>query len=439
MAERNAYAVLGLRKGASDQEIKQAYIEMVKRYDPEKHTERFMIIQGAYKRLQDPKRRAKEDILTFNPPEGEFHFLEEEKAEEAQLEELNTLVRDTETRLRDAAGDEAAAARATLVRLLMRRSFLHVSKKLWAEAIRDWNDTLKHDPSNVRAKNNLVFAYVTLGHSYALHMLQDEAAELWEKALQMNPDNVEVIHNLALCYEQLGDREKSQKYWTETIRRWKARLDQDPENEYLKCMIIEVHRHHGGAIESGGEGGAANGSGGARSSAIEQYREVLRLNPTDFEAHFQICQALMDEQKREEAAVELERLSRAHPKNVEVMNLLGWAQLNSGQVDNAFHTWRRSLAVDPKNYATKDTLVRAHLMMGKKLRESGLFTPALVHFKQLLKYLGNNSPEVHMELGITFDMKGDIRSAAAEYTQVIQLDPKNKIARKALTDLKLRR
>lgn len=431
MAERNAYVVLGLRKGASEQEIKQAYVELVKKYDPEKHTDRFMVIQTAYKRLQDAKRRAKEDIFTFNPPFGEFHFLPNEKPTPQEEHNLDSVVREAEIKLRDSEHDNPEA-RNQLSLQFMKRSYQSVSRKLWAEAIRDWNQILKMDAGHVRAKNNLIFAYVTLGHSYALHGLEEEAAELWEKALQMNPDNLDVIHNLAICYEHKENKEKAQRYWGETVRRWKTQLDKEPDNEYLKNCIIEIHRHHGGELDTKqGEGD--------RKPAIAQYREVLKYNPNDFEAQFQIAQALMEEQKWEEASAELERLSRSHPKNVEVLNLLGWALLNSGQVDNAFQVWRRSLALDPKNFATKDTLIRAHLSLGKKLRESGLFTPALVHFKQLARYLGNDSPEAHMEIAITYDMKGDIRSAAAEYNLVVQLDPKNKVARKALTELKMKR
>ena len=74
MPEQNAYAVLNLRKGATEQEIKHAYVELVKRYDPEKHTERFMVIQNAYERLRDPEKRAKEDVFTYNYVKGEFMF-----------------------------------------------------------------------------------------------------------------------------------------------------------------------------------------------------------------------------------------------------------------------------------------------------------------------------------------------------------------------------
>src|SRR5262245_15757900 len=97
MAEQNAYTILNLRKGATDQEIKLAYVEMVKRYDPEKHTERFMVIQNAYEKLKDPKKRAHEDVFTYNFLKGEFVWTDDEKTNEPlpdiqnrikQLEEL---------------------------------------------------------------------------------------------------------------------------------------------------------------------------------------------------------------------------------------------------------------------------------------------------------------------------------------------------------------
>ena len=176
----------------------------------------------------------------------------------------------------------------------------------------------------------------------------------------------------------------------------------------------------------------------SRDSAINEYREILKINPNDFDAQFQIASTLMEEQKWEEAVQELKKIHQSHKKNVEVMNLLGWALLNSGQVDNAFAIWKKALVIDPSNSSTKDNLVKAHLSLGKKLRENGLYTPALVHFKALLKYLPR-SAEVHFEIGSTYSMKGDIHSAMREFNITLRLDPKNKLAKKAISALKLRR
>ena len=130
MAEQSAYAILNVRKGADEQEIKRAYVELVKRYDPEKHTERFMVIQSAYERLRDPRKRAKEDVFTYNYLKGEFVFAPEEK-EEDPLPEVLARIRDLERQL--AEQPDNPAVKPALILNLMKRSYRNAQKKLWAE------------------------------------------------------------------------------------------------------------------------------------------------------------------------------------------------------------------------------------------------------------------------------------------------------------------
>ena len=88
--DKNAYSILGLRKGATLEEIKRAYVALVKKYDPEKHTDRFMVIQKAFDQLKNPVTRAREDVYTFNFVKGEFSFSSEEKtqATDEQIEQV---------------------------------------------------------------------------------------------------------------------------------------------------------------------------------------------------------------------------------------------------------------------------------------------------------------------------------------------------------------
>ena len=46
------YDILGLKRGASPQEIKRAYFTMVRKYSPEKDPEKFREIRDAYEHLQ---------------------------------------------------------------------------------------------------------------------------------------------------------------------------------------------------------------------------------------------------------------------------------------------------------------------------------------------------------------------------------------------------
>jgi molecular chaperone DnaJ len=448
--EQNAYLVLNLRKGASEGEIKAAYIEMVKRYDPEKHTDRFMQIQSAYERLTDVKKRAKEDLLVYNYQQGEFHFSDDEKVARS-LEEAVAIIREKDAVARQNPTDPSA--RQALVSAYMNHSFLNCQKKLWQEAINDWNAVLQIDPTHQRAKSNLIFANSYLGYYYALHDLLDESIVRWEAALQMDPDNLSVLHNLAIAATKSNNNDKAARYWAETLKRWKTLLDKNPGDEYLRSLVIEAHRFLGDraldkpqvAIPSPTSSSAVSTSPQVASTsdsvvsvgAAESFREVLKYNPGDFEARFSLASTLMNEGKFAESIEELKKLQVEHPKNLDIMNLLGWAYLNSAQIELAFSTWRRAMAQDPRNHTIKDSMARARLAVGKKLKEGGQFTPALVHFRELQKLMPNTW-EVHYEIAEIMMKKGDKRTALVEFQKVLELDPKNKLARKAINDLKLR-
>lgn len=427
--QQNAYTILGLRKGASEKEIKAAYVELVKRYDPEKHTERFMLIQGAYEKLRDQKKRAKEDVFTYNYARGEFSYTSEERSEEDSLPDVIGRIRQLEEQLKQDPSNPSA--KPALIANYMKRSYRHTHKKLWMEAIKDWVNVLRLDSTHQRAKNNLLFSYVFLGYHYALHDLMEDAISLWEKSLQMDPNNVDVIHNLALASDKLGNEEKSKRYWTETLKRWKAQLDRNPGDEYLKTSIIEAHKHAGDkALES-------MPTAETKQQAVEQYKEILKINPNDFEAQFNVASSLMENKKYDEAIETLRKLQVQHPKNLDILNLLGWAHLNAGKLELAFNYWRRGISMDPKNPVIKESMMRARLAVGKKLKESGHYVQALVHFKELQKLIPNQW-ELHFEIGDTLMRQGDRRNALVEFQRVLDLDPKNKYARKAISEIRMR-
>lgn len=428
MADKNAYNILNVHKGASDHEIKLAYVELVKKYDPEKHTERFMIIQGAYERLRDLKKRALEDVFTYNIAKGEFAWADEEKIEEP-LPDIHGRIRGLEEAVKQ--GQDNPAIKPALIANYMKRSYHHASKKLWSEAVGDWVAVLRIDPTHQRAKSNLIYSYIHLGCSYATHDLQDEAIKLWENAIKMDPGNTEVMHNLALASEKVGDQERARRYWGETVKRWKEQLDRNPSDEYLKNCLIEVHRHFGGKAQE------SIPTEETKEQAIESYKEVLKINPTDFEAQYSLAVSLMEEHKFNEAIEAFKGLQTQHPKNLDIVNQLGWAYLNAGKFEMAFNAWRRGLMADPKAHILKDSIMRARLAVGKRLKEGGHYTQALVHFKELQKMVPNQW-EIHFEIADTLVRKGDRRNALAEFQRVIELDPKNKLAKKAISDIRMR-
>jgi len=61
------WAVLGLDVGATDEQVRAAYIEKVRRHPPDRDQERFEQVRDAYELLRDPRSRAKQTFLSADP------------------------------------------------------------------------------------------------------------------------------------------------------------------------------------------------------------------------------------------------------------------------------------------------------------------------------------------------------------------------------------
>ncbi len=73
------YLVLGLSFPATDEEVRRAYLDLVKRFSPERHPERFAKITEAYEALKDATRRTHmmlEGFLQPRYPEEEILLLD---------------------------------------------------------------------------------------------------------------------------------------------------------------------------------------------------------------------------------------------------------------------------------------------------------------------------------------------------------------------------
>ncbi len=429
MSEQNAYAILHIRKGASIQEIKNAWITMVKLYPPEGETETmFMALQKAYDTLRDPIKRAREDVFTLNYPNGQFIFSGDAKT----TEELSVVEEKAKSKLEESKADpKNDDLKEESIRLLNQLAYKYAVIKKWRPAIDCWHNVLEIDPTHQKAKHNYIFAHIYVAYFYALHKLYDEAIALYQVALEMLPDSLDVIQNIAILYDKLNQPDKSAVYWSDVETRWRNRLNENPDDEYLKESLATLHMFHGARLTSKVQDDTSKGE------AIIQYRKVLELNPENFDARLKICNTLMEERQYEEAANELKILSQKHPNEPEVPNLLGWAYLNLGKVELAFSTWRRALVKNPKDDSLQHSVYRAHLEIGKKYKSTGMYTQALVHFKELQK-INPNDPSIINEIGETLMRKGDKRSAMAAFQRVLQLDSKNKDAKKFLNEIRIR-
>jgi tetratricopeptide (TPR) repeat protein len=418
----SAYEVLRVPKHASLEKIKESYIKQVKRYPPETETDKFMEIKAAYDKLRDPQTRAKEDILCFNEAVGGFHLSEESK-KFGSISKLNEEIEELEKK-----GQTEPLGPDDDIRLsvmLQKRAVYYLQNSKWSEAIGEWEKALKLDSENNDIRANIKYACSALGFSYGTHDMYLEAIEVWEKGLGYDVNDKNLIHNLAIANEKRADPDKAGRYWNKIMSKWREELNSDPDNEYLKSLIVASHQYLGDKYKLDQ----------STKEAIEEYKEIVKIEPDSTEANFKLAINLMENENWSEAKEVLQKILTKSPKDSNASNALGWAFMNTGKVEDAFLTWNKILRRDPKNSTAKENIIKGHLAVGKKFREQGLYSPALVHFKSLQRYMPKQ-PEVLFEIGSTYAAKGDTGSAMVQMNKILSIDPNHKLAKKMLNELK---
>jgi curved DNA-binding protein CbpA len=72
------YEIFGLTADASEAEIRQRYLELVRQYPPDRAPERFAEIHAAYDALRDPARRLHAQLFMFETKSDSFEAIASE-------------------------------------------------------------------------------------------------------------------------------------------------------------------------------------------------------------------------------------------------------------------------------------------------------------------------------------------------------------------------
>ena len=118
--------------------------------------------------------------------------------------------------------------------------------------------------------------------------------------------------------------------------------------------------------------GIAHASAGRLDTAVEEFREAVRLAPDDASAHWHLGAALASQGAQEQAAVHLRRSVELDPGNGRAQNDLGVLLAGQGRLEEAIGYFRRALALDPGSADARRNLDRALRCARKTASVSGL-------------------------------------------------------------------
>ena len=81
MKHEDPHQVLGIGQGASDEEVRSAYLSKVKEYPPDRSPLEFERVRDAYEMLRDPRQRARSLLLAADPRQPLASLLDGRRSE----------------------------------------------------------------------------------------------------------------------------------------------------------------------------------------------------------------------------------------------------------------------------------------------------------------------------------------------------------------------
>lgn len=152
-----------------------------------------------------------------------------------------------------------------------------------------------------------------------------------------------------------------------------------------------------------------------QSGAIELYRQALRIQPNSSRAHMALGNALRFENDYDGAIAEFQRAARLDTDGVWPRLNLGMAFFDHKNYDEAVTAYRDGLRIEPSNG-------RLHAELGWALLAKGDADAGITELREAIRL----APEIgmaHRVLGQALLRKGDRTAAVAELRKAIQLEP----------------
>ena len=304
-------------------------------------------------------------------------------------------------------GDEREKALHILKGIFLYQSY----HDQWDEAQESGAKILEMIPDDKETLQNAICGHWQEGFRAAVNEHFAKAEEYFSQLSDSKIYRGEIFQNIALSQEKQGKKEQSTQSWKQSLEIFQTILKHSPDDEYIKSLILATHKYTGGKLLTDslsiGEGGSAK----------------------------ELGYACVKQGNWKQAVEALEKANRENPEDVDVLCQLGWAYLNTNQNTRAFHMWNLAYKKGQGQSQVLDHMVRGYTIFGKRLKDQRIYNQALVQFKNALKYEPNNL-DLRLELADTYYLMRNFSASLGEYQRVIDVDPRNKVARQGVRESK---
>jgi tetratricopeptide (TPR) repeat protein len=165
--------------------------------------------------------------------------------------------------------------------------------------------------------------------------------------------------------------------------------------------------------------GRALAAQGKLVEATARFREVVRLCPTNAEAHLNLGNTLTDSGQTNDAAACFATALRLEPRLAEKNLQAGKTLAGQGKFDAAFVHFTQAARLQPENADPREQLGMLYAQQGK-------LDQAVTEFREQLRL--RPDAQAWYNLGLARVMQGNLGEAVTNYEQAVKLDPNRAVA-----------
>jgi tetratricopeptide (TPR) repeat protein len=226
---------------------------------------------------------------------------------------------------------------------------------------------------------------------------------LLTRTMAVNPNEYALRDDLGQAYWMRGEPEAAEREWREALRL-------DPSNPQIPFELGAIYANQRRFDE-----------------AVALFERSIRLAPGQPDAHLNLGAAYAEMGKLDRAEEQFRAAIALTPLNFNAHNVLGKLYFDAGRLNEAEEQFRQSLACEP-NLAAYDHLGYIYMHWGDQGR-------AETAFKGALTMKGTDS-HAHFNLGLIYEATGRDAQARDELQAALAADPNNPSILSALEKLR---
>ena len=245
--------------------------------------------------------------------------------------------------------------------------------------------------------------YITLGDNYFKEGKFDEAITEYKKALEIKPRD-DILNKLGQAHQQkrLAGKSEEQPAKIDTFTSKKT-LDEMPGLEREQDLSIEELYDRGISYYDKG----------MIDKAIEEFKEVLELDPDDIETHYHLGNAYADKEMFDEAISIYKKVIEKNPEFIDAYLSLSTLYLDMDMVDEAISLCNQAISANPD-----DSFLCFHL--GEAYVRNEQYEEAITAFNKAIS-INPMDPETQYRLAESYYETKQYNMALKHATQAEEL------------------